>query len=263
MTLVIFTDLDGTLLDHETYSWEPASPALQQLRDHDVPLIMASSKTAAEIAPLRSKTGFEHCPAIVENGAGILPAGALHDGHDAADYRVIRDALVEIPKDLRQHFRGFGDMTVQDIALTTGLPENDAAHAGQRAFSEPGVWSGDDAQRDAFCQALADLGISARYGGRFLTLSLGGTKAGRMRDVLELLDRKDAGTVALGDAPNDIEMLEAADYGFIIANPHGNGIPPLKGEHDGRITRTKAAGPTGWNEAVLSVLSQRTPAPGA
>jgi mannosyl-3-phosphoglycerate phosphatase len=47
--LVIFTDLDGTLLDRNTYSFEPALPALHLIRQKDIPLILTSSKTRAEI----------------------------------------------------------------------------------------------------------------------------------------------------------------------------------------------------------------------
>ena len=54
---VIFTDLDGTLLDHETYSWATAEPALKRLRKEGVPLIMVSSKTRLEIEVLRDQMG--------------------------------------------------------------------------------------------------------------------------------------------------------------------------------------------------------------
>ena len=69
--VIVFTDLDGTLLDHESYGYAPALPLLSRLRAAGIPLILASSKTAAEIAPLRADLGFADCPAIVENGAGI------------------------------------------------------------------------------------------------------------------------------------------------------------------------------------------------
>ena len=35
--LVLFSDLDGTLLDHESYSFDAARPALDRLRREDVP----------------------------------------------------------------------------------------------------------------------------------------------------------------------------------------------------------------------------------
>lgn len=90
--LVVFSDLDGTLLDHETYSWQPARPALERMKGLGIPLILASSKTAIEIADLRAQMGFSHCPAIVENGAGLLRAGA-DGGGVGRDYDRIRAAL--------------------------------------------------------------------------------------------------------------------------------------------------------------------------
>ena len=75
LPLLVFTDLDGTLLDHESYSWSPARPALDALRELGAGLVLASSKTAAEIAPLREAVGFTTWPAIVENGAGTLEPG--------------------------------------------------------------------------------------------------------------------------------------------------------------------------------------------
>jgi mannosyl-3-phosphoglycerate phosphatase len=74
--LIVFSDLDGTLLDHATYSWQAAVPALEALKERGIPLILASSKTSAEIAELRAETGFADCPAIVENGAGLLEPAA-------------------------------------------------------------------------------------------------------------------------------------------------------------------------------------------
>lgn len=254
--LIVFTDLDGTLLDHDTYSHEAARQALDALRARTIPLILASSKTAAEIAPLRAQLGFDHCPAIVENGAGLLPPGALDGAETESDYKRLRDIVDQAPDVLRQSFRGFADLGVRGIIAATGLSEPAARLAGQRRFSEPGLWSGTDKEQAHFIAWLVEHGVSARSGGRFLTLSFGGTKAGQMDAVIEtLLPDADPFIVALGDAPNDIEMLERADRGFIVANPHGKPMPRLAAENDGRVTRTTKVGPAGWNEAVLLIVS--------
>lgn len=252
--LIVFTDLDGTLLDHHDYSWQAAAPALTRLRALGVPVIIASSKTAAEIAPLRQDIGFPDCPAIVENGAGLLPPGA-HPDDTPDDYARLRAALDTLPAPLRQAFRGFGDMTDAEVAEITGLPAAAATLARRRAFSEPGLFDGDDRGLANFTRALTDAGISARRGGRFLTLSFGGTKADRMDEIAAQYDTPD--TVALGDAPNDVEMLETATHGVIIANPSGQPLPPLSGEKDGRITRSEKPGPEGWNESLLKLLSSK------
>ena len=47
--LIIFSDLDGTLLDHDDYRWQAADPALARLRAANIPLVLNSSKTVPEI----------------------------------------------------------------------------------------------------------------------------------------------------------------------------------------------------------------------
>lgn len=123
-------------------------------------------------------------------------------------------------------------------------------------YSEPGLWDGDSDQKRAFLTALTDHGIVARRGGRYLTLSFGGTKADRMDEAAALFDNPPR--IALGDAPNDREMLEHADIGVIIANPHGAPLPELGGERDGAILRSEKIGPAGWNEMMLKLTSRLT-----
>lgn len=251
--LMVFTDLDGTLIDHTTYDWAAAIPALKALRDASAGLVLASSKTAAEVGSLRKQIGAETWPAIVENGAGILPAG-MSDIPGPREYAALRAALDSIPADLRTHFCGFGDVSAAQVARMTGLAHGDAVLAQRRSFSEPGHWSGTSSQKDAFLAALTEQGVIAQQGGRFLTLSFGRNKVDQMRAIIDTY--KPLHTIALGDAPNDIAMLENADTGIIVANPAHPPLPPLKNENTGHIIRTKQAGPAGWNLAVLDAIDR-------
>ena len=253
MTLVVFTDLDGTLLDHATYSFQDALPAIQTLKELDIPLVLASSKTAAEIVPLQSKLGMSHQLAIVENGAGI------HDpkqpcARDTGEYDRLRAALDTLPAALRSGFIGFGDMHDADVAAATGLSPAASALARQRRYSEPGLWTGTAEDHECFLQAMMEHGVHARQGGRFLTLSFGHTKADRAREIARRLAAEVS--IALGDAPNDIELLQTADYGIVIRNDHSPDVPLLAGEAEGRIRRTVMQGPRAWNTAVLDILRE-------
>ena len=254
-SILVVSDLDGSLLDHETYRFDAALPALDRLRRWHIPLVLASSKTAAEIVPLRAALGFEHCEAIVENGAGLLePGSASIDAVGASRGRLL-GLLARMPGALREQFSGFSEWSLDETIQRTGLSAEAARAARQRSFSEPGLWRGDAAAFAAFSAALSEFGITATQGGRFLMLSFGADKAARMNEIRERY-RSNAGewptTVALGDAPNDYDMLALADYGILIPNPAlGHGREPPAG-----IRVAPAAGPEGWNRAVIELVDE-------
>ncbi|MDJ0778852.1 MAG: HAD-IIB family hydrolase [Gammaproteobacteria bacterium] len=261
---IVFTDLDGTLLDHEDYGVAGAEQALELLRRRKIPLVLCSSKTAAEIAPLRAELGFAHCAAIVENGAGLLPAHAERAEPAAQRERLLR-ALQELPTDLRIHFSGFSDWSLDTLARATGLDIDAAGRAAQRDYSEPGRWYGDSETLASFTAELARRGVRAQRGGRFLTLGFEADKVDRMLDLLRrhrARHGEDALCIALGDAPNDIAMLRAADVGIIVPNPAHDGIPPLAEEQTGHIRRAQRPGPAGWAESLLLSIDAAAARPG-
>ena len=157
MSLIVFTDLDGTLLDHDTYSWQEAAPALEALRIKGVPLILCSSKTRAEMLVLWQELGLSH-PFITENGGGIFApetnpiTGAGHWQPAGPGWRGI--TLGRPVKELRAALdgfkhetgaRGFGDMTDAEVGRTDGT-RLEIGRPGQKtgiqragAFEKPGA----------------------------------------------------------------------------------------------------------------------------
>lgn len=260
---VVFSDLDGTLLDHLDYTYEPALDALQQLKARNIPLILASSKTRAEMQPIGEELGAAGL--ICENGAGVQwPAGidpGLPNHAKYVTYADIRQFIESLPRDLRCHLKGLGDMNDAEVAAVTGLPLPYARRARQREYTEPFIWS---ATKDRLAQVTARAnaaGLRVTSGGRFNSFTGPYDKASRLREICSAYAIQ-AGigckvwSIALGDAPNDTGMLDAAHRGFIIDNPEGNSSPELPGEHDGRITRMATPGPSGWNRSIMLALRE-------
>ncbi|MEQ8825445.1 MAG: HAD-IIB family hydrolase [Filomicrobium sp.] len=264
-TLIIFSDLDGTLLDHKSYSFDAARPALSRAKAAGVPVILATSKTAAEVSEIADAMGLG-TPAIVENGGGIwFPDHADEGLREALDpagltYEEILRSLVDLGDKWRSCFTGFSAMSVNDVMRATGLERPAAEKAMLRQHSEPGLWTGTEQELTVFSEAVRESGLQVLQGGRFLHVMGQTNKAARMLELKAAYERLWRGdkvmTAALGDAPNDQEMLETANFGFIIANPNGKQIPILAGEADGRIVRTQEAGPSGWNSAVNGLLDR-------
>ncbi|MEA5115147.1 MAG: HAD-IIB family hydrolase [Geobacteraceae bacterium] len=265
---VIFTDLDGTLLDHETYSFGPALPALKLIRELDIPLIVCSSKTRKEIEWYRDKLGNTH-PFISENGGGIfIPSGyfdtlgqflrsaeTLEDGYVmirlGAPYRELRSALLELRNE-GFGITGFGDMTTAEVAAVTGLPEEQAAMSRERDFDEPFLFNGDDTVAVKLQEAIRLKGFNLTQG-RFFHI-LGGSDKGKAAAILADLYRKNYGeitTCALGDSPNDLPMLEYVDYPVIVKKSDGRHDPRIDIP---RLIKAEGAGPIGWNLAIIGLL---------
>lgn len=253
MLLIVFSDLDGTLLDHDTYAFDAARPALARLQALNIPLILASSKTSSEIRELQNRMGITDYPAIVENGAGVL--WPEEDGNTGSDYDRLRIVLADTPVALARHFKGFDDMSTTEVARVTEMPVEHAQRAKDRRFTEPGIWSGTDQELDAFLEHLATKGVRARQGGRFLTVSFGARKSDQMATIAERLGRFT--TIALGDAPNDAEMLEMAEHPVIIRNDHAPAMPHLR--TTARIRHSALSGPAGWNTEMMALLDLLMP----
>ena len=62
-------------------------------------------------------------------------------------------------------------------------------------------------------------------------------------------------TVALGDSPNDIEMLQNVDVPVVVRKANGRYHPQVLKEVSG-IRKADGIGPEGWNRAVLELLSR-------
>jgi len=116
--VVVFTDLDGTLLDHQTYEWEEAKPALNRCKALQVPLILVSSKTRAEMDVLRHELGLIS-PFISENGGGIF---FPEEGSDPVPPDTVRFALPFVGQGASRDPRCTG---VEDSRLLGHVPGRD------------------------------------------------------------------------------------------------------------------------------------------
>jgi mannosyl-3-phosphoglycerate phosphatase len=268
--IVIFTDLDGSLLDTDTYSYDAAKDALARIQEKAVSLILVSSKTRSEIEPLRFRLAHQH-PFVVENGGGLfIPKGyfpfpvehsALRGEYQVveigAPYAALRLSLKEISQSLGCKLVGFGDMSSDEIARLTGLSPSEALLAKQREYDEPFISQGTDLSWETLQEAAAARNLHCTRGGRFYHL-MGANDKGVASRILLTCYRRLADnegqplvTIAVGDSLNDEPMLALATYPVLVQRPDGTYDPDVRIP---QLIRSPAAGPTGWNKAVLDLL---------
>jgi mannosyl-3-phosphoglycerate phosphatase len=267
--IIVFSDLDGTLLD-ENYSFAAAQPALRKIMDSAIPLILCSSKTRKEIEHYRDEIGNRH-PFISENGGGIfIPDGYFPDetilerfspgiepGYRVirlgAPYRELRKALVELRAE-GFPITGFGDLTTAELAKQTGLSSREARLCKERDFDEPFLFEGGEEEKARLFRAIRDRGLFTTQG-VYLHL-LGENDKGKAVKILSEIFRARYGslkTVALGDSPNDLPMLESVDIPLAVQRPDGRHHPALSLPN---LEKVKGIGPHGWNSAMLALLAR-------
>jgi len=247
---VIFTDLDGTLLDVHTY--QPSLAAVASLRDLaklGILVIPVSSKTVVEVRPLMADLGLVG-PAVVEGGPVIISEGGSEKvtGPCRADLVAVLHQL----QDRGWGVRGMSEMSVEEVMELTGLGDAAARRAMTRSASEPFVMTGEpsDLEEGNIAEATAEIGASVARGGRFRhLLGRGVDKGAGVRAVMALISTVDGvKTAAIGDAWNDLPMLEEVELGFLLGDAvEPEAVPP-------GVTRLKRTGPQGFVDAVGRIL---------
>lgn len=268
-SLLVFSDLDGTLLDHHTYSFVPAKTALQSLKTFSIPCVINTSKTFHELISLRQDLDHQD-PFIVENGSAVyipkhLPLTIDEELEDHGDYWLKafgpkRSTLIELTDSQKDHytFKRFSDISFQELMKLTGLSEEDATLAMQREFTEPMVWTDSNVALNQLREYLAPFGVQIQKGGRFSHLM--GKDCDKARAMLWLADvyasqnDEEITTMALGDGENDIGMLSEADIPVVIRSPV-HAPPEVPNRIDAWLT--DAYGPEGWAQAINLVLSKQ------
>jgi mannosyl-3-phosphoglycerate phosphatase len=272
--LIVYTGLDGSLLDSTTYSFKAAIPALTALREQDIPLVLVSSKTRAEMEPLRQRLGH-HDPFIVENGGAVFVPHGLFDfplgrmrtmsPYQAIElglpHHMLRDVLKHIEDAVETPLEGFGDLSVEAIMQVTGLPHADAILAKQREYDEPYLLQGPQALIEEVCRQIVTRGLRWTKGGRLFHL-MGENDKGEAASVLLCCyprQQRMSGqterieTVGVGDSINDAPLFAMVDYPILVQKQDGSYDPDI---HLSGMIRAAGIGPVGWNEAVLELLAQ-------
>lgn len=257
--LIVFSDLDGTLLDHDSYSWEPARSALNTLAELAIPVVLCTSKTAAEVTELHRQMPIE-APFIVENGSAVIFPASAQNAESSAyffgkKYSEVLSILHQLRLEKSYRFTGFHDMTTTDVARATALPAEQAELARQRLSSEPLIWEDSESALEQFKRELLSHGVKILQGGRFYHAL--DTNSDKGTALLWLLRHLSDGinthryfSIALGDGPNDLDMLETADLAVVIPSASGRTPAP----RNNKILHAKEPGPTGWNQAILDIL---------
>ncbi len=267
--IVIFTDLDGTLLDHHTYKWKLAKPALDICKQRKIPVVMVSSKTRAELEILQEQMGF-FSPFISENGGGIffpentnpVPPGTIIADHYykwemGTSYETLIKSLNAIRTDLGLSIRGFSEMSLKEISQLTGLDLDRSRLAAMRDYDEPFIiLDRQDIDVETLQRAARKRGLQITTGGRFFHIHGKNDKGTSVKNLIVWYreSHPHVFSIAVGDSPNDFSMFKQVDQPVLIRSQQD--FPGIEEEIPG-LKITRDMGPKGWNRTVLDILNEK------
>lgn len=255
---IVFTDLDGTLLDHDNYSFEAALPAIDALKARNIPIFLNSSKTISELSEISLQLDL-NTPIIAENGSIIFDPQTQETTNLGVAYSTICTLLDALREEDNLEFSGFHDWDIDALQNLTGLDAPSATKAKQRQASEPLLWQDSEAKLKLFREKLKTHHLKLIRGGRFWHVMGETDKVIAMHTVqarYQASTKTPIASIALGDSPNDNDMLCAADIGILVKNPNSKEFHPTpkNNQLNPHIISTQEIGPVGWNEAILDLL---------
>ena len=262
--IMIFTDLDGSLLNHDNFDFKKIKIFILQCLSIGIKIIPNSSKTKKEIDFFCDQLG-ERLPYIVENGSAIHNLDIV-----SSDFKEVNNSLVfsrtveeileiiikEVPKNLIDKCSFIKDMNRKMQKEILGLSEAFLPLALERDYSIPFTFSGSDHTINEFKLILERLDLKLHEGGRVFNISDNCSKGSAMKTLVSKI-KKDISLnpyiIVVGDSPNDISMLEEANQPCVVPLPNKCNLKDLKFNN---ILRAKQCAPEGWEEVIRLSLKK-------
>jgi len=290
---IVFSDLDGTLLDHNTYSLYKSLEGINILKSKKIPLILVSSKTYPEIKKYHEEIIINklECsyPYSFENGGGI--AYPEKDNENPDIYiegfdvkKEINEKLDILVKTLGSTFKMICEekyinnkfikkrMTIDEIIKETGMDKDHALLSTKRMCSIPFLMN-KEINLNTINETLKNYKLTLIKGGRFYHLTAQkADKGNAVKKIIEHLIKnnplyyphdREIFSIGIGDSENDISMLKAVDKLFLVKKHDGSTIDDNligtitnlnNSDWENKIERTSGEGPAGFTEAIKKIF---------
>ncbi len=256
-SLIIFTDLDGSLLHRDNFKFDEIKDYLKNLIDEGIIIIPNTSKTEKEILEFNKELG-QDLPFISENGSVINGLNLLKKdlpqklilGRDKNE--LLKVFNNEVPKNLSVKCKWIYlmDKNVQSNIL--GLSKDNLNFALDRKFTIPFVFEGTKNEKIELSKILKTKELTLQEGGRIVNLCDKVSKAKAMQIFLRFFkkDKKKLKTIAVGDNYNDLDMLKNADIACLVFNDK---FKQDQINIDNLIVSNKPS-PEGWADVIKMAL---------
>ena len=258
-SILIFSDLDGSILDRETFKFDQIKDYILELLSNQIILIPSSSKTEREILEFNKQLGLD-LPFISENGAVINGLNLINQNfpdkiilsRDLAELNKIFNSIV--PKALNEKCFFISDMTKKDQIRILGLEKNHLRNALDRKYTIPFIFKGNKIEKNKLMKILKSNSLSIQEGGRVINLGDNTNKVKSMNQVLKIFKKieKNIKVISVGDNLNDLDMIRNSDIPCLVFNDQ---FKQDQINIDNLIVSNKPS-PQGWADVIKKALAK-------
>jgi len=253
----VVSDVDGTLMDH-AYDLTPAKKTIKTLQRISIPVILCTSKTAAEVKVIRKELNLTD-PYIVENGAAIYGESLKKvDGQIilGKSYEILEEILNCISKEIDYKLIPLNNISDQEATNLTGLKGDSLNLMRDRHWSMPFL------NPPCFLEEKINIcckkfKVDIFKGNRMSHLLSTESNKGKAINALKnYSNNQNIQIIGLGDSPNDLPLLLNSDIRIVIPGINGpnlNLIDQLK-----NLDYTIASEPNGfgWRNEVNKLINK-------
>lgn len=261
---LIFSDLDGTFLHHQNYSFGKNDLVIEKLKKNNHQIIFNSSKTYSEIKLILKKLKLTMMPFSCENGAILyfpkIIFKKIRKSQSFEDYWKInltnKNSLkwYKILKKLKKYFSFelIYDLSKKDLLKLTNL--KNIKHMLNREASQLIIWKDDKKKFNEFSRIIKiKYKGSLNQGGRFIQISSPCNKRIATKEICHVYhesfhDKYYQPFIALGDNKNDKNMLNFAKYACVIENKYST--PVKLNSLKKNVFYSQKEAPWGWRESL-------------
>ena len=253
----VVSDVDGTLMDH-SYDFTPAKETIKLLQELAIPVILCTSKTAAEVKVIRKQLNLSD-PYIVENGAAIYGEflnkanGEIILGER---YEKLEEILSSISEEINYHLIPLNKISDQEATDLTGLKGHSLELMRDRHWSMPFL-NPPEKMEEQIKNCCKKFKVEIFRGNRMShMLSIYSNKGKAINELKKYSNKPDIKIIGLGDSPNDLPLLMNSDFKIVIPSPNGPNLKLLDQLKDFEYTLASEPNGYGWQNEINKLINK-------
>ena len=256
-SLWVVSDVDGTLMDH-SYDLTPAKETIKTLQKLSIPVILCTSKTAAEVKVIRKELNLSD-PYIVENGAAIYGESLKQVNGKiilGEKYETLEEILNFISKEIDFKLIPLNNLTDEEATQLTGLKGNSLNLMRDRHWSMPFLNPPSSLEEKInFC--CEKFKVAIFKGNRMSHLLSKNSNKGKAINALKKYSNiKNIQIIGLGDSPNDLPLLLNSDIKIVIPGIDGPNLNLIDQLKDLEFTLASEPNGYGWKSEINKLINK-------